>query len=84
MRDYYGTYITISCLSQWFEHQALMLLEHFDVDEYENTVVILGVQDKSREFYLTNYPGKHFIYFQLEFDVQVQFMFFHFFLFLSL
>jgi len=61
-----GKYITVDCLSHWFEQLATMVLEHYDTPEYENTVFILGGHTVEWKVYQDRHPGKKFIYYQTE------------------
>ncbi|MAH46283.1 hypothetical protein CMI37_10660 [Candidatus Pacearchaeota archaeon] len=67
MKDIEGTHITVNCWNEWFEHPALMILEHYDNKEYDNTVFVLGsycfhTYSNLKELY----KGKRIIIYQME------------------
>ena len=66
MEEYKGTYITVNCISHWYDHQAKMILEHYDTPEYDNTVFLLGAHVNPFEVYKTDYPTQKFIYYNME------------------
>jgi hypothetical protein len=62
-----GKYIIINSLNQWYEHVVKMLLEHYDTEEFSDTVFILGSQGGGPlSSYKEKYKDKKFIVYQLE------------------
>jgi hypothetical protein len=66
MHNVNGTYITVNCLSHWFDQLATMVLEHYDLPIYEGTVFVLGGHTLEWDTYVQRHPGKKFIYYQTE------------------
>ena len=67
LNDIKGKYITINVWNSYFRHAGQMILEHFDNEEYDNTVFILGTYC----FYpfwsfRQTYAGKRLIVYQME------------------
>ena len=67
MKDIEGEYIIVNCWNKWFEHPARMVLEHYDTEEYDNTVFILGSYCfNTYSFFKDLYKGKKIIIYQME------------------
>lgn len=72
MKTVVGKYIVVDELNDYFSSVTSMLLEHFDIPEYENTVIILGSYIKYPIAMLrSKYPGKRVIVYQLEQMIKV-------------
>lgn len=62
-----GQYIAVNILNDYFEHVALMLLEHFDNPKYQDNMFILGVCNFSPASSIKKqFPNKKIIVYQLE------------------
>ncbi len=62
-----GNNICINILDDYFEHVAIMLLEHFDVEEYKDCIFLLGVCNFLPASEIKrSYPNKKVIVYQLE------------------
>ena len=62
-----GRHIDIYLHNMFFMHVAEMLLEHFDIPEWENTLFLLdGHLFAGYEYYQKQFPGKRVIAYQLE------------------
>jgi 2-polyprenyl-3-methyl-5-hydroxy-6-metoxy-1,4-benzoquinol methylase len=67
MLEHRGKYIIVSSLNQWYDHVVKMLLEHYDTEEYADTVFILGGHPNGKfSSYQDKYKDKKFIIYQLE------------------
>lgn len=66
-RYYFGNYIKIHQLSDFFDHVRIMLLEHFDKPHMQNTLFLVGtVSVFSVKHIRENNPGYKIIVYQLE------------------
>lgn len=67
MKIYNGKYIIIDSMSQYYHHVALMILEHYDTEVYQNTVFLLGTYiTNTYEEIRAKYPSNRLIVYQLE------------------
>ena len=67
MKDVKGKYIIINCWNEWYKHTASMIMEHYDNEEYNNTVFVLGSYCfHAYSYFKEVYEGKKIIIYQME------------------
>ena len=67
MKDVKGKHIIVNCWNEWFEHPSKMVLEHYDNEEYDNTVFVLGSYCFHQiDFFRKTYEGRKIIIYQME------------------
>ena len=67
MHDLQGKYIAVNCWNSYFDHVSKMVLEHYDTEEYSNTVFVLGSYIfHPFNFFKDKYKNKKIIIYQME------------------
>ena len=63
MNDIEGKHIVVNCWNGVYDFTAKMVLEHFDNEEYNNTVFVLGTYCfKPFKYFEEKYKGKKILF----------------------
>ena len=67
MHDLQGKHIVVNCWNRYFDHVSKMVLEHYDIEEHDNTVFVLGSYIfHPFSFFENKYQNKKIIIYQME------------------